>query len=208
MPRKKWIWKNRYCWNSNLEEPLFLRVLRLYCRAISASKAARILKRHDRRFGDGKLSRQGVTRYYLLFGDYLYDLLPQDYRFAELELDDGDDSRAMTDSEAYETQLILMALRHVLYDKTAWNDPMNKTLIGNATQPIHAILKDMSWARRGIPMETFCGHFAYAMWLILIEAYKPDQKSTHALFEFLVEIFEARPIGSFELTSIRLVRNE
>lgn len=207
MPRKEWVWKNRYCWNSNLDEALFLRMLRLYCRGVSASRAARILARHHRRFDTGKLSRQSLTRYYLLLGDYLYDLLPPDYKFADLVLDEGNGENNGAERDAdYDIQLILMALRHILYDKVAWNDPMNKALIGNSTQAIHAILKEHSIARRGIPAETFCTHFAYAMWRILIEAYKPDQRPAHALYEFLTEILEARPIGSFELLSVRLVR--
>ena len=208
MPRKAWIQKNRYCWNANLSEDTFLRLLRLYCTGYTCSDAARILTRFAKMYDVKKISRQTANRYYLLFGDYLYAMLPEEYRFADLELESEEGALEVSDAPPhYETQIILMGLYQAFYNKLDYRDEINKTVVGNTTQEIHKLLATLSRAKRGIPIKAFAGHFSLCIWLLLIQAIRPGESPAKALFELVRDTMEESPIGTFELTSIRVEKN-
>jgi len=208
LPRKYWTMKNRYCWNANLGEDMFLCLLKLYCEGRNCSQATRIIARYARRHCVKALSRQTASRYYLLFGDYCYAALPQEYDFLHVDLERGEQALADRDySDGYSQQLILMALHQTLYGKLEWNDTINKLLISNKTQDVYNDLVMQSKSKHGIPIETFCAHFAFCMWQSLIQTLRPGVHPSRALYVYMKELMEESPIGSFEMRRIRLVRN-
>lgn len=207
MPRKFWKQKNRYCWNTNLSEDIFRALLKLYCTGYSCSDAARIIERYARRYAFKKVSRQTANRYYLLFGDYLYAMLPEPYKFADIELEESEGGPGNTKyPENYDRQLIIMSLHQALYEKLDRKDKINKTLIGVKTQDIHKLLQTLSRSKRGIPITAFSAHYSLCFWLLLIQGIRPDESPSKALFHYLIETMEEFPIGTFEMASIRIVR--
>ncbi|MBL4617745.1 MAG: hypothetical protein JKY46_08610 [Robiginitomaculum sp.] len=207
MPRKYWQQKNRYCWNSNLDEEMFLCLVKLYCKGHSCSKAARVIQRYARVKQTRTISRQTINRYFLLFGDYLYAKLPRKYQFAHVKLEGGEAFAGVEIPEEYTIQLIIMALHQALYGKLDYRDQINKILISSATPESYAQLVKLSKSKRGIPITAFITHFTLCLWLMLVKTTHPDQDPSTALFEMMIAFFEEAPIGTFELRSIRLVRN-
>lgn len=154
------------------------------------------------------ISRQSANRYYLLFGDYLYAMLPEEYQFADIELELAKGlPEGMAFPDGYVTQLVVMALHQALYERLDHNDPINKVLLGNTTQETFEILSRQSRYKRGIPIETFCAHMAFVLWQSIVKEEHPNELPGRALFELMKETITEHPIGSFELISIRLVRN-
>ena len=205
MPRTHWEWKNRYVWNSNLEEDVFLRILKLYCQGVTCTKAAKQLARHALMFGSRKISRQTINRYYLLLGDYLYTMLPDELKFAHQVPDDFDENDPVYNAE-YFIQQSIMNLHHTLYEKVHYKDSINNTLLTNKTQDIYLFIKQQSRERRGIPLETFANHFALSFWYLFIPYHYPDEDRGKALYKHMQLLLEENPLGSFELIQIRLVR--
>lgn len=207
MPRKYWQQKNRYCWNSNLDEDMFLCLVKLYCKGRSCSQAARIIRRYARKNQIKSISRQTINRYFLLFGDYLYAKLPKEYQFAHVKLEGGEEFAGVELPEEYTIQLIIMALHQALYGKLDYRDQINKILISSATPESYAQLVKFSKSKRGIPITAFITHFTLSLWLMLVKTTHPNQPPAKALFEVMIGFFEEAPIGTFELRSIRLIRN-
>lgn len=207
MPRKYWAWKNRYCWNSNLDEAAFLRILKLYCQGFTCSKAARFLARHERIYGVKKVSRQTINRYYLMFGDYLYFMLPDELKFAHQLPDDFDENDPGYDAE-YFIQQSIMNLHHTLYEKVNYRDSINNTLLTNKTQLMYTLIKNQSQDRCGLPLKTFANHFTLSFWYLLIPAIYPNETRSKALYKHMKALLEESPLGSFEMTKIRIERNE
>ena len=208
MPRREWEWKNRYCWNNNLDERSFLRLLELYCSGKTCTGAAATIKAEAARRRLKPISRQSANRYYLLFGDYLYAMLPEQYRFTEIELELAEGlPEGMAFPEGYVTQLVLMAFHRALYDKLDHTDPINKVLLGNTTQETFEVLARQSRSRRGIPVETFCAHMAFTLWHSIMKEEQPGRDPGRALFALMKETLKPHPIGSFEMFSYRLVRD-
>lgn len=209
MPRKEWRYKNRYCWNSNLSEELFLNLLKLYCHGHNCSKATKILGRYAKRFTKETLSRQTANKYYLLFNDYLYWLLPEEQQFAHVPLDRAEDANPKTQEYApeYNSLLILLGLYQAFYGKIDYRDEINNTLLGYKTQDMHAILTKFSKSKRGFPLETFCGHFAFCMWLVKIKELYPEEHPPRALYVHMKENMQQAPIGTFYMESVRIVRS-
>jgi len=209
LPRAFWDWKNHYCWNSNLDERTFLRLLQLYCHGVTCSKATTTIKEEAGKRGFKPISRQSVNRYYLLFGDYLFAMLPEAYRFTEIELALADGlPEGMEFPDGYVQQLVAVAMHNVLYDRLDHNDPINKALIGNTTQETHDMMARQSKAMRGIPLETFWVHLAFNFWHSIMKEEQPKTDPGKALFKLMKQTLKQHPIGSFELRSTRLVRNK
>ena len=142
MPRKAWKQKNRYCWNSNLNEEMFLVLLRLYCAAYTCTRAKDVVARYAKRHSQRQISRQTINRYYLMFGDYLYELLPDQYRVENFPLEPDDDMP--TDEGERQRYVALQVLLHVhwvLYDRLAASSPANAILISNKTIPAFDFMK-------------------------------------------------------------------
>lgn len=203
MPRKHWVMKNRYCWNATLDEEAFLRILKLYTRGRTASHSARVIARHASRFGARKVSRQAINRYHLLFGDYLYAMLPDSLKFAHQLPDDFDPDDPEYNADYFIKQSI-MNLHHTLYEKVGYRDPVNDSLLTNKTQDMYKFIKRQSQARCGLTLETFANHFALSFWHLYIRAIDPLQPIGRALYEHLKATMEEYPLGSFEMLSIRL----
>lgn len=184
-----------------------MRLLELYCAGESCSKAARIIKSEAEKQGLKPISRQSANRYYLLFGDYLFAMLPEAYRFTEVKLALADDLPDGTVfPEGYVQHLVAVALHNVLYDKLDRDSPINKVLVGNTTQETFDMMAKQSRAMRGIPLETFWVHLAFNFWYSIMKEEQPGQDPGAALFELMKATLREHPIGSFELRSTRLVR--
>lgn len=207
MPRKAWKQKNRYCWNSNLNEEMFLVLLRLYCTGYTCSHAARIIARYGRRYSREKISRQTVNRYYLMFGDYLYELLPDRYKAEHIPLEPDDD---MPDDEEarqrYIALVILAAVHQVLYEKLDYDDHIYKIITSNQTFQIDKVLKKLSKSKRGYPLETFSVHFAFCLWYFLIQHIRPGEPTWKALYEVMKEALKAEPLDIRYNRSLRIVK--
>ena len=209
MPRKFWKQKNRYCWNSNLSEEVFLLLLRLYCMGSTCSYAARVVERCCRRFGGTKVSRQTVNRYFLMFGDYLYEMLPDRHKPERFTLELGDDAPA--DPE----QRQLMAAAHVLggiylalYEKLDHTDPVNQIIIHRGTVAIHDYLKACSRDRRGYPVHTFSAHFALCAWFFLAQSLRTNEAFHKALYGLLKATLEDQPLDPRHNRSLRFSKPE
>ena len=211
MPRKFWKQKNRYCWNSNLSEEVFLCLLRLYCTGYNCSQATRIIGRYARRYSRKRISRQTANRYYLLFGDYLYEMLPDWLKVENIDLEPFGEKEFGTALDAQDPKsknavVILTALHRALYNKLAWNDPINQIAVGVSVQAIYELLTVFSRSKRGYPLETFCCHYAYCIWCILIMDARQGEPVWKTLFNYLRDSMKTRPIGTFHLNSIRIVQ--
>ena len=211
MPRKEWIQKNRYCWNSNLDEDAFLRLLRLYCAGRPCSRAARVLARYARRYDAQKVSRQTVNRYCLLFGERLYDLLPEQFKDADLgtQFRLAGRGRKRIAPEQLEPPRLLLRIAHgVLYEKFQRDDAFNEALIGRVTVPLHDEFKVLSKGKRGMPVETFAAHFAFTAWMLLLAQLQPDEPTPRVLFELMKNEFEESPLDTRSHDAVRLVKLE
>lgn len=71
MPRRR-KHKNRYCWKSNLAEPVFLAVLNQWCKGRSAVRAAETINRWGRRRWAKPITRETVSRYFIELGVHLW----------------------------------------------------------------------------------------------------------------------------------------
>ena len=186
-----------------------MRLLQLYCHGVTCSKATTTIKEEAGKRGFKPISRQSVNRYYLLFGDYLFAMLPEAYRFTEIELALADGlPEGMEFPDGYVQQLVAVAMHNVLYDRLDHNDPINKALIGNTTQETHDMMARQSKAMRGIPLETFWVHLAFNFWHSIMKEEQPKTDPGKALFKLMKQTLKQHPIGSFELRSTRLVRNK
>ena len=130
-----------------------------------------------------------------MFGDYLYEMLPDRFKVENFPLELDEDTPA--DEEVrriYHANVVLISLRQVLYDRLEWDDEVNKILIGSATAPLHHVLSALSKARRGYPLETFNAHFAYCVWTILISDVRPGEPIWRALYNLMKDTLEAEPL--------------
>lgn len=209
MPRKFWVQKNRYCWKSNLTEQEFLCLLRLYGVGYTCTKSAVIMARYARRFGCRKVSRQTINRYFLLFGDYLYGMLPERFQVENIPLEPpGEDEGDLAQMPKHEMNalVVLSAVHGVLYERLAWNDDINKIILSNKTHPVFHWLKAFSRAKRGYPIETFCAHFAYSQWSLLISSLRPDEPIWKALFALMRDAMEEHPLDMRTHRSLRILK--
>ena len=207
MPRKFWKQKNRYCWNSNLDEEMFLVLLRLYCIGYTCSRAARIIARYARKYRRNRISRQTINRYYLMFGDYLYEMLPDKFKVENFPLEPNEDTPADDEQRRlYNANVVLISLREVLYDRLEWDDAANQILIGISTAPLHLLLSALSKARRGYPLETFNAHFAYCVGSILISDVRPDEPRWRALYDVMRDTLESEPLDVRYNRSLRILK--
>ncbi|WP_262694685.1 hypothetical protein [Kordiimonas aquimaris] len=207
MPRAFWAWKNRYCWNSNVREGVFLSLLKYQCLGKSCSEATRLINERAKKRGEKGISRQSANRYYLLFRDYLYAMLPHQYKFTDVELELAKGlPEGTTFPDGYVTQLVVMAMHQALYNRLDRNDPINKVLLGNTTQETYELLIRQSRSKCGIPIETFCGHMAYVLWISIMKEEQPDKDPGLALYREVKSTMIKHPIGSFEMRTTRLVR--
>lgn len=181
-------------------------MLKLYCYDRTCTRAANVIARFAKRFDSKKISRQTINRYYLLFGNYLYTLLSGDQKFAHIELEKEEGFEDVDFPPKYVFKLVLTALHNVLYNKLAYDEPLNKILIGNTTQEAHKRLKNSSLLRRGISRQSIGLHFTLCVWLDKMTVDYEKQHPSRALFASLREKMEERPIGAFYMPDYRLVR--
>jgi hypothetical protein len=70
MPRKKYLPKNRYCYNSNLSEEQFEFLIFCYFLGLSAAETA--IQCKNRMYGSFQISSKTVARYFRRTGEYYF----------------------------------------------------------------------------------------------------------------------------------------
>jgi hypothetical protein len=88
MPRKIHLPQNRFCVNSRLPEPVFLVMLRGFCYGRSASNVAQVTSDWAEQNGYKKVSRETVSKYFILLGEHLFYSYEDAHHFDDAFLDE------------------------------------------------------------------------------------------------------------------------
>lgn len=194
---RKYRRKNRYCWDTKLPEPVFLALLKQYCKGRNASETTKVLTRwcESRRFK--RVSRQTVTDHFLRIGDALFAKL--DWKGKNIPFED------------YGRILIHMydIMNGDIDFDAHWKE------LGESPDNLifYRILRGRSKRHGGLDLERFPAHVGYALWkrtaiisYVGIKKSVSNAEAASTMFRYLVEAFLKEPIGSVRLDRIVLYR--
>lgn len=194
---RKYRRKNRYCWDTKLPEPVFLALLKQYCKGRNASETARVLERWRKSRGFKRVSRQSVTDHFLRIGDFLFAKLDWKARGVPFE----------------EWGRILMHMFDVMNGDIDFDAHWKELEESPDNLIFYRILRSRSKRHGGLDLERFAAHVGYATWkrtaivsFVGIKKYVSNPDASTVMFRYLLDLFLKEPIGSVRLDRIVLYR--
>ena len=176
MPRAAYTPKNRYCWNSNVSEAMFLAILNQWCRGQTATKAVSVVNRWARLNGGRKVSRQTVNNY---FNRIAFKLRTERYE----QIDEMNYGERPTDS-------LYAEYPKYFYDEL-WRIGVNP--MSSRQGPAIRVLQPRSKKMRGFRRLKRFNHLAYAYLYKEFEQ-ETDQDTAREMYIFMEDWLRKSPI--------------